>query len=136
MRKRIEKYKLMHGDIPVVEINVETDEIVLFNRDHLPFALRNKERVGITMVYHWIMDRIDNLNRQNMDKVCQARLTWADKDKIIRDSYGVSFTDNFWINPDNTKITWEEIQHQRDTNAALNFLALTGNLPNENEENS
>lgn len=130
MEDRIVKYRIMHEDTPVVEIDFYTDELVLFNKEFLPFPLRNKERLGAVAVFEWIMKRINHLYRPNMDKVCQVRLTGKDRDKIIRDSYGVSFTDNFWINPDNTNITWEELVRLIDTNAALNLVALTGEIPN------
>jgi hypothetical protein len=72
MEDRIVKYRVMHEDTPVVEIDFYTDEIVLFNKDFLPFPLRNKDRLGAVAVFEWIMKRINNLNRPNMDKAVKS----------------------------------------------------------------
>lgn len=123
---KVKHYTIMYEDIKVLEYNMSTDTVVVLNRDYLPFGLRNKDNITSALVYKWISERINNIHRTYMNMVYIARKVGRDKQKVLKDSAGVSFTDNFWIKTSDVSTTWDELKKLRDDNIALSTLALTG----------
>lgn len=123
----------MHEGTPVLQFNRETDEIKIYNKNLLPFGLRGKSKLSAVDVFEWLSDRINNLSRTYMNVVYIARKVGRDRDKIIKDSSGISFTDNFWIKTRDTICDWDELKKLRDRNTALNNVALTGEIKDSEE---
>ena len=133
VKEKVKRYTIMHENTPVLEFNRETDEIKIYNKSLLPFGLRGRERLSAVSVFEWLSDRVNNLSRTYMNVVYIARRVGRDRDKIIKDSSGISFTDNFWIKTRDTIADWDELKKLRDDNIALNSVALTGEM-HENTE--
>lgn len=133
IKEKVKRYTIMHEDTHVLEFNRETDEIEIYNKNLLPFGLRDKEKLSAVSVFEWLSDRVNNLSRTYMNVVYIARKVGRDRDKIIKDSSGISFTDNFWIKTRDTIAEWSELKKLRDDNIALNNVALTGELK-ENDD--
>lgn len=131
--EKVKRYTIMHEDSPVLEFNRETDEIRIYNKNLLPFGLRGREKLSAVDVFEWLSDRVNNISRTYMNVVYIARRVGRDRDKIIKDSSGVSFTDNFWIKTRDTICDWNDLKKMRDDNIALNNVALTGEV-NDSEE--
>ncbi len=131
--EKVKRYTIMHEDIPVLEFNRETDEVIVFCKERLPFGLRGKDKISAVSVSEWLNDRINNLSRTYMNMVYIARKVGRDRDKVIKDSSGISFTDNFWIKTRDSIADWDELKKLRDDNIALNNVALTGEIV-ENED--
>ncbi len=127
-KNKVKKYTIMHEDTPVLEFNRETDEVNVYNADLLPFGLKNKPQISAVAVFEWLTNRVDNLSRTYMNMVYIARRVGRDRDKIIKDSSGVSFTDNYWIKTRDSIADWNELKKLRDDNIALNNVALTGEI--------
>lgn len=127
-KNKEKKYTIMHEDTPVLEFNRETDEVKVYNADLLPFGLKNKPQISAVAVFEWLTNRVDNLSRTYMNMVYIARKVGRDRDKIIKDSSGVSFTDNYWIKTRDSIADWNELKKLRDDNIALNNVALTGEI--------
>jgi len=128
MGKPISKYTIMHENIEVVTLNKATDGVTVHNRKHLPFALRSLENISSVAVFEWIANRIESTDRQYMNMIYLARKVGRDRDNIISDSSGISFSDNFWIKTSDITITWENLLEMRDTNSNLSAVALTGKI--------
>ena len=128
IKEKVKRYTIMHEDAPVLEFNRETDEIIIYNKNLLPFGLRGKAKLSAVSVFEWLWDRVNNLSRTYMNAVYIARKVGRDRDKIIKDSSGISFTDNFWIKTRDTIADWNELKKLRDDNIALNNTALTGEI--------
>lgn len=133
VKEKVKRYTIMHEYIPVIEFNRETDEIKIYNKSLLPFGLRGKEKLSAVNVFEWLSDRVNNLNRTYMNVVYIARKVGRDRDKIIKDSSGISFTDNFWIKTRDSIAEWNELKKLRDDNIALNNVALTGEIKESDE---
>jgi len=131
--EKVKRYTIMHEDVPVLEFNRETDEVIVFCKERLPFGLRGKDKISAVSVSEWLNDRVNNLSRTYMNMVYIARKVGRDRDKVIKDSSGISFTDNFWIKTQDSIADWDELKRLRDDNIALNNVALTGELK-ENED--
>lgn len=128
---RVKRYTIMYEDKPVLEFDRETDEVKVYDKERLPFGLRNK--ISAVAVFEWLSNRVDNLSRTYMNMVYIARKVGRDRDKIIKDSSGISFTDNFWIRTRDSVAGWSELKRLRDDNIALNNVALTGKITNSEE---
>jgi len=125
---KISKYTIMYEGNAVLTFDRKTDEVIVYVFELLPFWLRGAEVVRPTAVLEWIIYRIDSSNRTYMNMVYVARKVGRDRDMIIADSSGISFTDNFWIQTSDTNWTWDELVRLRDENRELNLVALTGKI--------
>lgn len=126
--EKVKRYTIMFENIPILEFNIETDEVTVYEKAHLPFGLRGKEKISSAYVLDWLNNRINNLNRTYMNMVYIARKIGRDRDKVIKDSSGISFTDNFWIRTHDSIADLDELKKLRDDNLALNNVALTGEI--------
>lgn len=131
--EKVKRYTIMFENIPILEFNIETDEVTVYEKAHLPFGLHGKEKISSAYVLDWLNNRINNLNRTYMNMVYIARKIGRDRDKVIKDSSGISFTDNFWIRTHDSIADLDELKKLRDDNLALNNVALTGEIT-ENED--
>ena len=116
--EKVKRYTIMHEDVPVLEFNRETDEVIVFCKERLPFGLRGKDKISAVAVFEWLTNRINNLSRTYMNMVYIARKVGRDRDKVIKDSSGISFTDNFWIKTRDSIADWDEFKKLRDDNIA------------------
>ena len=112
--EKVKRYTIMFENIPILEFNIETDEVTVYEKAHLPFGLRGKEKISSAYVLDWLNNRINNLNRPYMNMVYIARKVGRDRDKVIKDSSGISFTDNFWIRTHDSIADWDELKKLRD----------------------
>lgn len=128
LNQKISKYAIMYEDKTVLTFNRKTEEVVIYDAAFLPFWLRGVDTVRPTAVLEWLIYRIDNSMRTYMNMVYVARKVGRDRDKVIADSSGISFTDNFWIQTSDTNWTWDELVHLRDENRELSLVALTGKI--------
>jgi len=126
--KKISQYTIMYEDNVVLTFDRKTEEVVIHNNSLLPFWLRGKDKARPTAVLEWLIYRVDNSMRTYMNMVYVAREVGRDRDKVIADSSGVSFTDNFWIQTTDTTWTWSELVRLRDENRELSLVALTGKV--------
>ena len=128
LNQKISKYTIMYEDKMVLTFNRKTEEVVVYDAQFLPFWLRGDDAARPTAVLEWLIYRIDNSMRTYMNMVYIARKVGRDRDKVIADSSGISFTDNFWIQTSDTSWTWDELVCLRDENRELNLVALTGKI--------
>ena len=131
---KVNNYIIMFEDIKVLELNRKTDNVTIYNKKYLPFGLKNKNPLLATHVLDWLTNRISNINRTYMNMIYIARKVGRDKEKVIKDSSGVSFTDNYWIKNNDINVTWSELKKLRDINTALSMVALTGKLSKNNSK--
>ena len=40
--EKVKRYTIMFENIPILEFNIETDEVTVYEKAHLPFGLRGK----------------------------------------------------------------------------------------------
>lgn len=118
----------MYRDSVVLTLNVSDNKVIIHNKNFIPLNLRGRQQIIAESIKHWIDKRISNIDRTYMDLVCIARGAGRDSDKIIKDSYGISFTDQYWIVTSDDNVAWQKLHELQDTNTALNDVALSGKL--------
>jgi len=131
--KKISKYTIMYEETPVTLFDRKADTVTVYEPKYLPFALRGLDIIRPVDAFEWITDRIDNAQRTYMNMVYIARKVGRDRDKMIKDSSGISFTDNFWLKTSDTGHTWNELSSLRDKSRELSLYALTGKTDNPSE---
>ncbi|MCL2499124.1 MAG: HipA domain-containing protein [Defluviitaleaceae bacterium] len=127
---KVSKYTIMYEETPVVLFDRKADTVTVYESKYLPFAFRNLNPIRPVDAFEWITNRIDNAQRTYMNMVYIARKVGRDRDKMIKDSSGISFTDNFWIKTSDTNHTWSELNSLRDKSRELSLYALTGKMDN------
>ncbi len=132
-QNKLSKYTIMFKDTEVVTLDLSTDKVTLYNKEYLPFALRGKEVLLATAVSNWVTNRTTNLHRTYMNVVYIARGIGRDTNNILKDSFGISFIDNYWIKTSDIETSWSELQGLRDINSALSIVALTGKIDTEDD---
>jgi len=121
-------YTLMHANEVVAVADRNANSVDVRQPGKLPFGLR-ADSLNCIDFLDWLRNRTDNLYRPYMNKVYMARRVGRDLDCILRDSYALSVTDQFWINrPDFPEMTWDALQKTRDQNETLTNVALTGKI--------
>jgi len=130
---KISKYTVMYEETPVLLFDRKADTVTVYEPKYLPFALRNLDVIRPVDAFEWITYRIDNAQRTYMNMVYIARKVGRDRDRMIKDSSGISFTDNFWLKTSDTNHTWGELTTLRDKSRELSLYALTGKTENPAE---
>ena len=51
--EKVKRYTIMHEEVPVLEFNRETDEVIVFCKERLPFGLRGKDKISAVSVSEW-----------------------------------------------------------------------------------
>ena len=128
--RKTSKYTIMYKETPVLLFDRKADEVTVYEPKYLPFALRGLEIIRPVDAFEWIANRIDSTQRTYMNMVYIARKVGRDRDKMIEDSSGISFTDNFWIKTSDNNHTWDGLYSLRDKSRELSLYALTGKTDN------
>ena len=128
--RKVSKYTIMYEETPVLLFDRKADAVTIYEPKYLPFSLRNLEIIRPVDAFEWISNRIDNAQRTYMNMVYIARKVGRDRDKMMKDSSGISFTDNFWLKTSDTNHSWDELISLRDKSKDLSLYALTGKSDN------
>lgn len=125
------RYTLMHKGRKVITFDTIEDNIVIHNKSFIPFGLRSISQLQAMDVAYWIADRLEVKNSDEMKIVHEFRgYSLDDINRVLKDSYGVSCTDYFWIKVPESKVTWKQIKEQKDINALLSLALLKRKIPN------
>lgn len=104
-------YILMHKDIPVVQLKLDknTGSISrlgeLYSKGHLPLGTSATDRISLN---RWWTNRSIPNSRIGL-KYALIVLKIPTPELLMRASYGLSLSDQYWICPEYTSIKWQEI---------------------------
>lgn len=104
-------YILMHKDIPVVQLKLDknTGSISrlgeLYSKEHLPLGTSATDRISLN---RWWTNRSIPNSRTGL-KYALIALKIPTPELLMRASYGLSLSDQYWICPEHTSIKWQEI---------------------------
>ena len=129
MKNKLNTYTLMHANDIVAVADRSLNKVDILLPSKMPFGLRD-DNIDFISFYQWLNKRASNLERTYMSKVYIARKVNRDIESVIRDSCGLSITDQFWINTSDINMTWDKLQEKKDENEVLADVALTGNTEN------
>ncbi|MDR2531291.1 MAG: excisionase [Oscillospiraceae bacterium] len=107
---------LMHRKKPVAEIQIAKgtstiiDTIDLTDPKHLPIGVTVKRdgKPDIEDLNDWFGGRSIPASRQNIKAALQS-MGIASTDKLLVMCYGLSLSDQYWVNPKESPLKWEDI---------------------------
>ena len=144
---------LMLGNKPILQFDLSKMYFNIIDKDRLPIPLRgiwneNKEytidkntfseekiqemQQYIQAIQHYLSTRVLNLSRKNAKKLLNAYNFSQSQDEITKAKIaiickGVSMIDSYWINTDDFKFNWKEINVRTNSlNKIVSHIALTG----------
>jgi len=132
-KKYIINHTIMHYNDVVAVTDRKNNSIKIEIPEKMPFGLRDSI-LDYVDFSNWMWERVDNLNRFNMNKVYIARRIGRDTENVVADSCALSITDKFWIKRTDIETNWELLNKARDTNSELNKIALFGHVENYYDE--
>jgi hypothetical protein len=113
----------MHKNIPVIELKMRESYAEIleigewFSTEHLPIGVKiyepcgivSERRIDIRALNEWLKSRTIPTHRQNFKELEYYKLGRCFNKKIVMKSYGLSFSDHYWLNPINNPLKWEGI---------------------------
>ena len=119
-----EDYIVLSGDIPVAKW--EKHSLVILNERLLPLFLKRDPDI-----YTWLKSRAIDSKRPNARLLKKAlRLTEHDDVSTVLHVNGVTITDNYWIKPTGSDLTYEQVRFDNDY---FSRLALKGTYDSFNK---
>lgn len=109
------KCELMHRKISVATIEIDTDSGFITNiinvsaPEHLPVGVMDtKGALSRTGLNRWWTDRSIPASRSGLRDALDI-LGIADSQQLLMHCYGLSLSDQYWVKPDGTDLSWEKI---------------------------
>lgn len=106
---------LMHKEIPVVDIEVDEESGVILgigtvhNREHLPIGIPEQNGVIDRAEFNsWWTERSIPASRSGI-KDALEELGIASTRTLLLRCYGLSLSDQYWVRPKDTNLTWRDI---------------------------
>ena len=108
------KYTIMHKNIKVVDI--EMDDAVgyiarigtVYEDTHLPLGVKIRKNIDRKQLNDWWIGRSIPATRDGIKDVFQ-KIGATDMSQILTKSLGISLSDHYWIRPENSQLTWGEV---------------------------
>jgi len=109
------KYILTHRKTPVVEIVIDEETAVIskigtvFAPEHIPIGVSFKDKIpNRGDLNDWWNGRSIPASRQNIREAI-AKLGISSTKKLIMKCFGLSLSDQYWVNPVDNPLEWEKI---------------------------
>ena len=109
------KYTLMHKNIAVAELDLDDatgsirriDEVC--SEAHLPVGVTVKKGIADRAALNeWWIDRSIPASRSGIRKALET-LNLANTKMLLTKCLGLSLSDQYWIRPQNSEVTWEQV---------------------------
>ena len=109
------EYILTHRKTPVVEIVIDEETAVIskirtvFAPEHIPVGVSFKDKIPIRGdLNDWWNGRSIPASRQNIREAI-AKLGISSTKKLIMKCFGLSLSDQYWVNPVDNPLEWDKI---------------------------
>ncbi len=113
-------YQLMHRETPVavIEINDDTGTIYKLEKllcpEHLPVGISaSKNKQLMQELNYWFSGRAIPASRSGfraaMEGIALSHNLQLTPTKLLMNCYGLSLSDQYWINPVSSPLTWQNV---------------------------
>ncbi len=109
------QYKLMHKNIPVMDIEIDeaTYGIVrlgeIYNYEHIPLGvLTYEKKVDRALLNHWWTGRSIPLSRSGIREALEI-MDIPVPQKLVEKCMGLSLSDQYWICPFEKEVKWSDV---------------------------
>lgn len=108
-------YTFMHQNLPVTELELDDASGFIikikkvYRPEHLPVGVSVRKGVVDRAAFnHWWTDRSIPASRSGVREALET-LEIADTKMLLVRCFGLSLSDQYWIKPENTTLTWEQV---------------------------
>lgn len=118
------KYTLMHKNIEVADIVIDTDTSAIssldtvYSKEHLPLGVvytqHHKEVIDRRALNSWWLKRSIPASRTGLEEALET-LNLDDAAMLLEKGCGMSLSDHYWIKPDGTRAAWENVNFFQNT---------------------
>jgi hypothetical protein len=128
----------MHKNIPVADVEIDDDFgnmlkiCAVHNYMHAPFISVKKGQIDNGELRRWWHSRSIPASRDGLKNLLE-RLGITGTQELLKHSYGLSLSDQYWICPKNKAIKWSDVNFfDNEFSADIGDL-LFGNLPSDTD---
>ena len=124
----MQNYILMHGNKEVAYISNKVRLQEIYDIKEMPIGLRDSQNVSLRFPL-WLSHRTIPNNRIFAD--CLRKVTGCDFTDAMLRNMSVSITDTYWLKPEGSNLTWEQINYHDNlfsnevSNAVIQHLSLS-----------
>jgi hypothetical protein len=118
----------MHKNIPVADVEIDedvghiTDVRTVFNVAHAPVQSVRNDRLDASVLKKWWDGRSIPASREGLERALES-VGVATAQLLLKKSYGLSLSDQYWICPSTQSLKWKDINFFDN-----NFSEDVGNL--------
>jgi hypothetical protein len=141
MKGILQDYMLMHKEIPVAQIQLDsvTTSIasigVVQNPEHVPVGISMKKgKIARADLHNWWVGRAIPASRSGLNYTLE-RLGFSSSLALLDKCLGLSLSDQYWICPVDQTISWSDVNFFHNTFSEDVGNALFGHFDRENEIN-
>lgn len=126
------RYDLMHKNIPVLQCDIDLGHITkvteIYNAAHAPVGTYDKNGIARKKLINWFEGRSIPASRDGIKEILH-QLGVHTTNELLEKSYGLSLSDQYWIRPKGTDLTWERVNFfQNPFSDDIGTLLLEGKL--------
>lgn len=138
MLKQINKYTLMHKNITVADLELDSATGVIltvkkiYASEHLPVGTMRKETIDRKMLNVWWHNRTIPASRFKIQAVLE-QLKLTNSTLLAERCFGLSLSDQYWLKPANSSVKWSEINFF-DNSFSTDIGNLLFEQPPDNKE--
>ena len=105
-------YTLMNKNNPVIDFETQMGTILritdTWNEEYLPIGTRTKTGIDVKTLNHWWHGRSIPASRSGIKDALEELGIPNTKALLLR-CYGLSLSDQYWVKPQNTDLSWRDI---------------------------
>lgn len=131
----MKNYTLMHRNIPVMQIEVDSEIGLVsgyknvFYQDHIPVGIMNQDGVLERKELHnWWIRRSIPMSRSGIRDALEL-MDVSMPQMLVEKCLALSLSDQYWIRPEGQKIAWEEVNFFNNEFSEDVGNSLFGNRP-------
>lgn len=126
------RYDLMHKNISVLQCDIDYGHITkiteIHNEKHAPVGTYDKNGIARKKLIEWFEGRSIPASRDGIREILN-QLGIRTTNELLEKSYGLSLSDQYWIRPEGTDLTWEKVNFFQNTfSDDMGTLLLEGNM--------
>ena len=108
------EFTLMHREIKVADVEMDSFYHIksiknIYAAEHMPVGTMQKQDADQQALAKWWSRRTIPKGRTRLQEVLDIRNMLTSKE-LLKDSFGLSLSDQYWLKPEDSSVSWEQIQ--------------------------
>ena len=108
------EFTLMHREIKVADVEMDSFYHIksiknIYAAEHMPVGAMQKQDADQQALARWGSRRTIPKGRPRLQEVLDIKNMLTSKE-LLKDSFGLSLSDQYWLKPKDFSVSWEQIQ--------------------------